>query len=128
MNLPAIVVTILTVLLSAFFVLTSSIKIFAWNKKVFDMQMAFMRKYGLTRQHFFAIGVIEMVSAIGLWFQDSWIAPASALALCIVSIGAIVFHLKFDTWTAGIPAFVTACLSGVLFYAYLPSVVALLGA
>ena len=101
-------------LLFVFFALTSTIKMFAWQRKVFETQMEFMRLYGISRRLFFMIGVIEFLGAASIWFQQSWVGLTGACLLCGTSLGAISFHLRFDSWKNGIPAAVTASLAGVL--------------
>ena len=112
---PGIIWTIVT-LLFLFFALTSSIKIFAWQKTIFETQMGFMRSYGLNRQMFFLIGVVELAGAIAIWFQQQIPGLLGAGALLCVSIGAIGFHLVFDNWKSAVPATVTTMLSGLLVY------------
>jgi hypothetical protein len=71
-------------------------------------------KYGLNRQIMALVGVVELFGAIAIWFQVSWLGPLGALALLGTSIGAIGCHLIWDTWKEGIPAMITAVLSGVI--------------
>ena len=114
-SLPSTAVWIIVGLLSAFFVFSSTIKIFAWQRTVFDAQMEFMRLYGISRQMFFGIGVIELLGASIIWFQQSLIGLIGICLLGGTSIVAFGFHVRFDSWKNGIPAMVTAGLSGVLF-------------
>ncbi|GAB5439428.1 DoxX family protein [Falsiruegeria mediterranea] len=102
-------------LLSAFFLFASSIKIFGWQKKVFEIQLDMFESYGLNRQIMFLVGCTELFGATTIWFQSSWIGPLGALALLCTSIGAIFCHLVFDTWKQGIPAMVTGTLSAFVF-------------
>ena len=101
-------------LLSAFFLFASSIKIFGWQKKVFEIQLEMFESYGLNRQIMFLVGCAELFGSIAIWFQSSWIGPFGALALLGTSIGAIFCHLVFDTWKQGIPAMVTGTLSAIV--------------
>ncbi len=78
--------------------------------------MGFMRNYGLNRQIFFLIGVIELAGAIAIWFQQQLPGLLGTGALFFVSVGAIGFHLVFDNWKSAIPATATAFLSAVLIY------------
>ncbi len=98
-------------LLSAFFLLASSIKIFGWQQTVFEIQLEMFENYSLNRQIMFLVGCGELFGAIAIWFQSSWIGPLGALALLGTSIGAIFCHLVFDTWKQGIPALITGTLS-----------------
>lgn len=101
-------------LLSAFFLFASSIKIFGWQKKIFEPQLAMFIKYGLNRQIMAMTGIIELFGATTIWFQGFWIATLGALALLGTSLGAIACHLIFDTWKEGVPAMITGTLSAIL--------------
>jgi hypothetical protein len=104
----------LVALLSLFFAFAGSVKVFGWQKKVFDTQMEMMRRYGLNRQALFLIGFAECAGAIGLWFQSGLVGAIAAAGLAAVSVGALGFHLRFDSIKDGIPAIATGLLSGVL--------------
>lgn len=106
--------TIISVLLIAFFLFASSIKLTGWQKQIFTIQLRFFHSYGLDRQVMFVIGLIELFGASTLWFQQNLVGLLGALAIFFTSIGAMGFHLKFDTWRDGIPAFITALLSTLL--------------
>ena len=107
-------ITIISVLLIAFFLFASSIKLTGWQKQIFAIQLQFFQSYGLNRQLMFVIGLIELFGASTLWFQQNLLGLSGALAIFFTSIGAIAFHLKFDTWKDGIPAFITGVLSAFL--------------
>ena len=68
---PAMVLNLVTGLLSAFFLFASSIKIFGWQKKVFELQLEMFESYGLNRQIMFLVGCAELFGAIVIWFQSS---------------------------------------------------------
>lgn len=106
---------IIIALLSAFFLFASSIKIFGWHKKIFETQMEMMRGYGLSREQFRAIGLIELIGVILLWGTHSVVNLLGVILLAGVSMGAIIFHLRYDTWQQGIPAMVTLLLSLMVF-------------
>ena len=108
------VLNIVTGLLSAFFLFASSIKIFGWQRKIFEIQLDMFESYGFNRQIMFLVGCAELFGAIAIWFQSSWIGPLGALALLGTSAGAILCHLVFDTWKEGIPAMVTGTLSAIV--------------
>lgn len=114
MNPTAILV--ISGLLTAFFIFASSIKIFGWQKLIFETQLAFFKKYGLNRAIMALVGFVELFGAITLWLPD-YFGVAGALALLGTSAGAICCHLYFDTWKDGIPAMVTLILSGIVLYA-----------
>jgi hypothetical protein len=106
-------VTTISVLLTAFFLFASTVKIFGWPKAIFDKQLEFFIKYGLNRALMMAIGFVELFGVIGLWLPGQ-LKVLGALAILCTSAGAISFHLRFDTWKDGIPAFVTLVLSGLI--------------
>ena len=106
-------VLLIRVLLTVFFVFASSIKLFGWQKTIFETQLAFFRKYGLNRTVMALVGIVELSAAIALWLP----APLDllgALALAGTSAGAIFFHLRYDTWKDGVPAMMTLSLSALL--------------
>jgi len=111
--MTGMITSILSVLLTLFFLFASSIKITGWHKNIFAIQLEFFHKYGLKRQHMMGVGLIELYGAVSLWLP-SYPGLSGALAILIVSTGAIYCHLKYDTWKAGIPAMVTFTCSGVL--------------
>lgn len=111
--------TVVSVLLVVFFLLASSIKTLAWQKKVFEMQLGFFKSYGLNRIVMFLVGMAEFTGAVLLLCALVGLSPEhtqmmGALILGSTSIGAIYFHLRFDTWKDGIPAMVTLLGSGFL--------------
>ena len=103
-------------LLSAFFLFASSIKVFGWQKMIFDTQLGMMKKYGLNRQILFIIGIAEMVGAILIWFQGSLPGAIGAGLILATSIGAIGFHFVFDTWREAVPSLITAPLSAFVLW------------
>lgn len=108
-------VTVLMVLLSTFFIFAGSIKLFGWQKMIFKKQLEFFHSYGLNRQMMALVGMVELFGATTIWLNGD-IGLLGATALLGTSIGAIGFHLRFDTWKAGIPAIVTFFLSGIVIY------------
>ena len=60
-------VLLIRVLLTVFFVFASSIKLFGWQKTIFETQLAFFRKYGLNRTVMALVGIVELSAAIALW-------------------------------------------------------------
>lgn len=109
---------VITILLALFFTFASSIKILGWQRFIFETQLTFFKKYGLNRIHMFLIGIIELASAISLAgsiiFDHEILNGMGALGIAITSIGAIYFHLRFDTFKAARAAIVTLTLSTVL--------------
>jgi hypothetical protein len=106
-----VLIVIVKILLTAFFLFASSIKIVGWQDKIFQIQPDMFKSYGLNRGIMRLVGAVELFGAIAIWFSGSLIAPLGALALLGTSIGAIGCHLIFDTWKDGVPAMVTGALS-----------------
>ncbi|WP_047049540.1 DoxX family protein [Vibrio mexicanus] len=110
---------ILTVILILFFTFASSIKLLGWQKYIFDTQLAFFEKYGLNRRMMGLVGVIELSASLLLILALSGsnfnLAKEMGASLILVtSIGAIFFHLRFDTWRDAVPAIVTGIMSGLV--------------
>ncbi|MEZ9765559.1 DoxX family protein [Vibrio splendidus] len=109
--------TVISILMVMFFVLVSSIKTLGWQKKVFEIQLGFFKSYGLNRMIMFLVGLVELTGAALLILALCDISPEQnqlmgGAILGATSIGALYFHLRFDTWKDGIPAMVTLlCLS-----------------
>ncbi|MGF1714913.1 DoxX family protein [Photobacterium chitinilyticum] len=108
--------TVVIALLSAFFLFASSIKLFGWQKMIFDKQLVFFHSYGLNRQVMVVVGLAELFGGLAIWFQSSLFGTLGALALLGTSLGAIICHLRFDTWKDGIPAMITLSLSSMIVY------------
>ena len=121
MNKVDNVMNVVSIVLIVFFMLASSIKTLGWQKNVFETQLAFFKNYGLNRQIMFVVGCLELTGAMSLLLGLAGWAPElimylGALLLAVVSIGAIFFHLRFDSWQAGVPAMVTLTLSSYVAY------------
>ena len=112
------ILTTFAVVLTIFFLFASSIKIFGWQKKIFETQLAFFIKYGLNRLIMFIVGLVELAGTIAMWLPG-YLGVLGPLALAGTSLGAIYCHLRYDTWKAGIPAMITLSLSAILIYARL---------
>lgn len=109
---------IITIVLITFFTFASSIKLLSWQAFLFKTQLDFFKKYGLNRFHMFLIGVLELIAALlltgSLITEYEILRDLGALAIALTSIGAVFFHLKFDTIKDAIPALVTLTLSLIL--------------
>ncbi|TCL01370.1 DoxX-like protein [Shimia isoporae] len=103
-------------LLSAFFLFASSIKIFGWQQKIFEIQLEMFHTYGLNRAIMRIVGLAELFGAAAIWFQGSILGPMGAAALLGTSLGAIACHLWFDTWRQGVPAMITGTLSAIVLW------------
>lgn len=101
---------IATGLLSVFFLFASSIKLTGWQQKIFQIQLAMFRKYGLNRRVMALVGAAELFGAISIWFGGSPLGFLGAMAILGTSAGAIICHLVFDTWKDGIAAMITCAL------------------
>ncbi len=109
-------IVIIKVLLTAFFLFASSIKIFGWQDKIFQIQLEMFKNYGFNRGIMRLVGVAELFGAIAIWINGTLFAPLGALALLGTSIGALGCHLIFDTWKDGVPAMVTGVLSAIVLW------------
>ncbi|MBQ4811416.1 DoxX family protein [Pseudoalteromonas luteoviolacea] len=109
---------LITILLTLFFVFASSIKLIGWQKLIFETQLQFFNKYGLNRIHMFLIGLLELVAAILLlvtiFISNQQLNAMGAALIAFTSIGAIYFHLKYDTFKDAIPALITLILASTL--------------
>lgn len=110
-----IFITVLMVLLTAFFLLAGSVKVTGWQKQIFAIQLKFFISYGLNRQVMMSVGFVELFGAIAMWSSHPLISLAGALSIAGTSIGALFFHFRFDTWKDGIAAMVTLLLSLIIF-------------
>lgn len=104
-------VNIIIGLLSVFFLFASSIKILGWQKLIFEKQLEFFHLYGLNRQIMALVGCVEFFGAVAIWFQSGLFGILGAGALALTSVGAIFFHLRFDTYKDAIPAMITLTMS-----------------
>ncbi|WP_299136447.1 DoxX family protein [uncultured Vibrio sp.] len=111
--------TVVSILMVVFFMLASSIKTLGWQKKVFEIQLGFFKSYGLNRMIMSLVGLVELTGAALLILALCDISPEQTqlmggAILGATSIGALYFHLRFDTWKDGIPAIVTLLCSSFL--------------
>ncbi|MEZ8286302.1 DoxX family protein [Vibrio splendidus] len=111
--------TVISILMVMFFVLASSIKTLGWQKKVFEIQLGFFKSYGLNRTVMLLVGLVEFTGAAllilalcGVSSEHTQLMGGAILGA--TSIGALYFHLRFDTWKDGIPAMVTLLCSSFL--------------
>lgn len=111
----------LSIILALFFTFASSIKLIGWQKVVFKKQLAFFIKYGLNRWIMGLVGVIELSASLFLispllFPQATFGLPAGAALILLTSLGAIFFHLRFDTMSDAIPAIITGGLSSLILF------------
>ena len=105
----------ITLLLVIFFLIESSIKLTGWNHYVYKAQLSFFKRYGLNKVSMFIVGLVEMCAScaliVGLIVDIVYLSNLGALMIALTSIGAIYFHLRFDTAKDAIAAFITLTLS-----------------
>lgn len=77
--------------------------------------MEMITRYGLNRQLFFLIGIVELFGAIAILWNGHWLGALGALAILTTSTGAIACHLIFDRGKYIVPAIVTFTLSAIVF-------------
>jgi hypothetical protein len=110
--------TILTILLALFFTFASSIKILGWQKFIFETQLAFFKKYRLNRVQMLWVGLAELAAAcllmISIYLSNELLNGVGSVMIALISMGAIYFHLRFDTLKDAIAAIVTLVLSTTL--------------
>ncbi|MEI4551460.1 DoxX family protein [Pseudoalteromonas spongiae] len=110
--------TVITSVLFVFFLFASSIKVLGWQPFIFNTQLAFFKKYGLTRTHMFLVGLIEMTAALlliaSLILNLDLLLILGALSIAFTSIGALFFHFRYDTFKDAVPALITLALSSIL--------------
>lgn len=111
---------VITILLILFFLFASSIKITGWQKMIFETQLEFFGKYGLNRNHMLAVGFIECTASVLLIasfaLNQAAMLAMGSLGIMLTSLGAIYFHLRFDTIKDAIPAIITLILSATLLH------------
>lgn len=113
-----ILVALATGFLTPLFLFTGSIKLTRWHSDIAAFQLGFMKKYGLNGTIYSIIGVAESAGALGLLLQGNHVLGTLAAAgLCLLSLGAFCYHLKFDSFQFGMPAMITAILSAVICFA-----------
>jgi hypothetical protein len=90
LNMNENLVTIVTILLTVFFIFAGSIKMLGWQKLIFETQLAFFKKYGLNRNLMALVGFIEILRAITIW-APGYAGFFGAALLFSTSAGAIFF-------------------------------------
>lgn len=109
-----VMVTAVALILTAFFLYIGTVKVFGWpNAEMLAGQTRFFfDRYGLTRQMVVMIGVAEIFGGLTVSLHRiRWIGLLGAAVLLTVSIGALFFHLRYDTFQTGMAAFRTMTLS-----------------
>ncbi len=111
-----IVLWILIVLVSLFFLFTGSIKVLQQPKKLFDYQFeTYFKKFGIARAQVRFIGLAELIGAILLYFSQNPITGLlGPLLLMFVTVGAIFFHLRHGVLQDAMPALVMFVLSALI--------------
>ena len=69
--------------------------------------------YGIGRDLVRVIGVAELFGGFTIWLhRRHWVGLAGAATLVVVTSGAVMFHLRYDTVGEAVPALVMLSLSG----------------
>ena len=107
-------VAAVALIITVFFLYVGTVKVFGWpNAEMLAGQTRFFfDPYGLTRQMVVMIGVAEIFGGLTVSLHRvHWIGLLGAAILLTVSIGALFFHLRYDTFQTGMAAFRTMTLS-----------------
>lgn len=105
---------ILAVLLGFFFPVTGLSKILGIPEKMFKQQKKmFFDKYGIDRKGIRSIGFAELFAGLSVWFWVPYpqVARTGAVALIMITAGAIFFHYVYDEEPAAQPAIMMCVLS-----------------
>lgn len=105
---------ILAVLLGFFFPVTGLAKILGMPEKMYKMQKKmFFDKYGIDRKGIRSIGFAELMAGLSIWFWVSYpmVARTGAVALILITSGAIFFHYVYDKKPAAQSAIMMFILS-----------------
>lgn len=116
----ALFIIIVKGVLTLFFVFASSIKLLGWQKDIYLIQLEMFKKFGISRQQMFLIGLVELSGVLLLWLPG-YLGLTGAFLLLATSVGAISFHLRYDSPKDAIPAMFTMLLSGVVLYLAYPT-------
>ncbi|UTW60286.1 DoxX family protein [Kordiimonas sp. SCSIO 12603] len=104
------------IILIIFFGFVGSIKFVGWHVEMTQNFLGYFERFGLNRELMAIVGAIETFSAVTLvLYRRHWIASYGALGIMITSIGAIGFHLIYDSVAEAIPAIATYALSTYVF-------------
>ena len=117
----SLVINILTMFATSFlvpfFLFAGSIKVFRWHAYMPAFQLGFMESYGLNATIYTIIGIFELAGALGLILQGNHVlGTLAAGGIILLALGAFSFHLKFDSFSFGMPALITAVLSALVFF------------
>ncbi|MFK7801201.1 MAG: DoxX family protein [Anaerolineae bacterium] len=110
----AIATWTLAVLLGFFFPVTGMAKILGQPKKLFkEQKKLYFDKYGIDRKGIRSIGFAELMAGLSVWFWVPYpmVARTGAVALVLITAGAIFFHYVYDEEPAAQPAILMCILS-----------------
>ena len=79
------------------------------------LQLEMFKKFGISRQQIFLIGLVELSGTLLLWLPE-YMGFTGAFLLLGTSVGAITFHLRFEAPKDAIPAMAMMILPTVVLY------------
>jgi len=99
--------------LSAFFAVSGAVKVTGKPVALADRQLnRYFRPYGFNERVMRAIGVIEVIGAVAVWFYDTdALGLAAPTLLVAITLGAIFFHIRNDRVRHAVPATIMFVLS-----------------
>ena len=110
-----IILVVLILELTLFFIASSCIKIFGWPKTRYNAQLAFFSQFGLNRNMVTVFGAFELFGAITLWLPN-YVGVIGVWILCAISATVIYGHIRFGSWKNGLLSMAIFALSGWILY------------
>ncbi|MGJ8647928.1 MAG: DoxX family protein [Marinomonas colpomeniae] len=110
-----LILVILILELTLFFIASGSIKILGWPKERYNTQLGFFSKFGLSQNMVTFIGAAELFGGIALWLPN-YAGIVGVWVLCAISAMVIYGHIRFGSWKNGLFSMATFALSGWILY------------
>lgn len=110
-----IILVVLILELTLFFMFSSSVKILGWPKARYNAQVEFFSKLGLHRNMVVAVGAIELFGAVTLWLPN-YVGVIGLLVLCSLSVFVICGHIRFYSWKSSFSATAILVIAIWVFY------------
>ena len=110
-----IILVVLILELTIFFIFSSSVKIFGWPKTRYNAQLEFFSNLGLNRNIVTVIGAVELFGAVTLWLPN-YIGVIGVWLLCATSATVIYGHIRFGSWKNSLLSMAIFALSGWIFF------------